>query len=592
MFPCTVVFLMAKGRNARKEVLQRIENLKLQGGKIRARAYLRVSMARGEKLKNMVSDEMQFQAAKRYCEYHGFELDEEASWKHADLDESAFDRAWTDRPGIMQHFRDAKKGEFQVLVFFKISRMARDAYEGLDMIKAFEAEGVVFHFVEENLDGGSPQGRMMRTFMLAFAEMQSEDLSAFVKGAARQRALDGKFHGGSPPSWIRRVDKNVFEVVEPVADVFRRMVALRIDGKSYLRIAEILNAEGKFTVNGATWCTTKVHRYLTDSWLETMIGFAFFGRNKLDGIPVKLFPPILSEDEYQRIKTVQRLYAENPLTNHLGIGWQGRKGKKTPVYSNSPHLLSRVIRCPICGAAKIGSTRTKSKLREGRDGEGRFYRCMRYSELRQAHQGTPMTVDAVRAEDAVLRVLKHCCGDPLPLLLPKPAVVEPLDVSPMLARVDRKIARLLEMVDAERIREVDFDRLYAQATAERSRLESSARAVGTTDAQESEKAELCALKLFLLGHLQSIVGPVFLEEELSDRKGRAHRDSEVCRTSGYRVTPRQYLVVTLKEGVVQGTCTFLAPLYAKQYAGPRVVIPIDGNFRVDGVKFSFGGIEY
>ncbi len=87
---------------------------------LRARAYIRVSHVGKARQDSLVSDTMQLEEGKRYAEYLGFAFDEDASRKHADLDVSAFRKPWRERSGLQEHYRAAKRGELDVLIFYKI----------------------------------------------------------------------------------------------------------------------------------------------------------------------------------------------------------------------------------------------------------------------------------------------------------------------------------------------------------------------------------------------------------------------------------------------------------------------------------------
>ena len=175
---------------------------------VRARAYIRVSLVGKARKDNLLSDAMQLDAARKYAEYEGMNFDEEASLAHADLDVSGFRKPWRQRPGLLAHYEAAKRGEFDCLIFYKISRLARNVREALDMIEAFEKLGVSFHFVAEKIDSTSAQGRFLRNVLLSAAEMQSEDTSAFLKSACQQRAKEGRLQGATP-AWIRKVEKKI-----------------------------------------------------------------------------------------------------------------------------------------------------------------------------------------------------------------------------------------------------------------------------------------------------------------------------------------------------------------------------------------------
>ncbi|MBC8066330.1 MAG: recombinase family protein, partial [Chlorobia bacterium] len=192
-------------------------------GVIRARAYIRVSHVGKARQGVLLSDSMQLDEARRYAEYMEFAFDEEASRRSADLDVSGFRKKWRERPGLMRLFEEAKHGEFDVLIFYKISRLARNVKEALDLIEAFEKLGVAFHFVAEKIDSTSAQGRFLRNVLLSAAEMQSEDASTFLKSTCERRAREGRLQGGALPAWIERGEGGTFQTIPTQVAAIRRM---------------------------------------------------------------------------------------------------------------------------------------------------------------------------------------------------------------------------------------------------------------------------------------------------------------------------------------------------------------------------------
>jgi len=96
---------------------------------LRARAYIRVSHVGKARQDTLLSDSMQLDEAKRYADFANLDLDIEASKLNSDLDVSGFRGNWQQRPGLLKHYQDAQRGEFDVLIFYKISRLARNVRE-------------------------------------------------------------------------------------------------------------------------------------------------------------------------------------------------------------------------------------------------------------------------------------------------------------------------------------------------------------------------------------------------------------------------------------------------------------------------------
>lgn len=353
---------------------------------IRARAYVRVSLVGKDRKDTLQSDAMQIDEARRYSEYLGFSFDEEASRTNADLDVSGFRKTWRSRPGLMAHYEAAKRGEYDVLVFFKISRLARNVREALDMIDAFEKVGVSFHFVAERIDSSSAQGRFLRNVLLSAAEMQSEDISEFLKSTVARRAREGRLQGATPV-WIRKVGKGndaTYEAIPEQVEAIRRLIELRLQGVGYIKAAKLLNEEGYRTVNSKDWTGGMTYKYLQPTWVETMLGTGFYGRES--GEPFRIpdaLPPIITQEEADRLMAVQRLYSDDYGRKPVqGLDWMINKRRKNGRRSaDAVHILSGILFCPYCGARMVIHM---TSAKEGRACPVRYI-CPRYISSAELH---------------------------------------------------------------------------------------------------------------------------------------------------------------------------------------------------------------
>jgi DNA invertase Pin-like site-specific DNA recombinase len=432
---------------------------------LRARAYVRVSSVNKERAEQLISDDMQIEEGRRYAEYNGFKFDAEESRASADLDVSGFSKPWRERPGLMRLLEAAKRGEFDVLIFYKLSRLSRRIQHGLEIIEEFEKHGVSFHFVSERIDSSSSQGRFLRNILLSMAEMTAEDISSFVKASMRQKALAGGVHS-SIPSWLKRNEEGTIEIVESQAAAMRRLVQLRIAGQGQQTIARTLNEEGYKTSDGASWNQQQIHKYLLDHWLDTMTGTGYWGRGKPDAIAIpNALPAIITQDEAERLRAIQALYRERHQ-HGSGRHAHGRAGSM---------LLSGIIHCPCCGARMHLSTEVVKGAKVRR------YSCPRKVSLSSDHPlNTASVVDHI-AEDAVLRVVRHALSLPPAPLSEESSPKREVDYAGQRAEVEAKIDKLVEMNLRGRLNDDDFERHYNPLVVEKARIEDAETEANTPE---------------------------------------------------------------------------------------------------------------
>ncbi len=524
---------------------------------LRARAYIRVSHVGKARQDSLLSDVMQLDESRRYAEYLGFAFDEDSSKTHSDIDVSGFRKPWRQRPGLMAHYQAAERGEFDVLIFYKISRLARNVKEALDMISAFESLGVAFHFVAEKVDSTSGHGRFVRNVLLSAAEMQSEDTSEFLRAACERRAREGRLQGGATPAWICRSASGELDLIPEQVEAIGRMVDLRLSGMGYVRIAQALNAEGYRTVNGQYWTHGMTYKYLQPTWIKTMLGAGFFGRGATEPIEIPhAYPPILTQDEADRLLTVQRLYSEDYGRKPVGgLDWMVSKRRKIGRYSaSSIHLLSSIVYCPHCGARMVASSRSDIEHRS----TPFKYGCPHYMTRTELHRKGLNSVAAEALEDAVLRVLRGALAMPPRPIESKPRIARQ---AKSLDAIQTKIDRLVTMHLDGKLNDADFDRAYAELLDAREKqqehdsvprsAERQLRAQSLGSKSELSREELRQLVLLMIERVEA---PITIAGHMV-RSGSRHL--------------RRFARIRLSFPRADDQIQFLAPIHTSQYQRER-----------------------
>jgi len=528
--------------------------MKATVGALTARAYIRVSHIGKSRQDTLLSDQMQMDEARRYAEFVGLQFDEESSKRYADLDVSGFRKPWRQRPGLMEHYRAAQKGEFQVLIFYKISRLARNVREALDMINEFEKLGVAFHFVAERIDSTSAQGRFLRNVLLSAAEMQSEDTSAFLKSACERRAREGRVMGALP-AWIARTSEGELAAIPDQILAFKRMVELRIEGLGYVRIAQRLNQEGHRTANGRHWTDGTTYKYLQPDWIMTMLGSGFYGRKTTEEVEIpNAYPPILTQAEADKLLALQKVYsldyARKPVS---GLDWQVSRRRKNGRYSaDSIHLLSSIIFCPYCGARMIATLRTDATQRA----TPFTYRCPHYRTLADEHKQGLSSIAASQVEDAVLRVIRIALH--MPPKGPESPKRQMTDLTKVLEALQVKIDRLVNMHLDGKISRQDYQRLYAELLTERQDL-MERQANDHSEAEQRQAAHLLGKDQLTREELRQLVLLMVkrVEAPLVEAGWTVRRDLN---------TLRRFARVTLKFPTSDGHQVFRSGLYKQNYS--------------------------
>lgn len=143
---------------------------------MRSAVYCRVSTA--DQNAAMQRDEL-----RAYCQRRGWELAEEF------IDEGV-SGSRESRPALDRLMRAARRREFDAVIVYKFDRFARSMKQLVNTLAEFDALGIQFVSLHEQIDTTSPNGRLMFGIFSAFAEFERQIIIARTRSgmeAARRR---------------------------------------------------------------------------------------------------------------------------------------------------------------------------------------------------------------------------------------------------------------------------------------------------------------------------------------------------------------------------------------------------------------------
>ncbi|RPE78953.1 MULTISPECIES: recombinase family protein [unclassified Frondihabitans] len=127
-----------------------------------------------------------------------------------------------ERPAWRRMLADAQAGTVGAVVVAKLDRFARNAGHAIAETDRLQALGIPLLIVKEQIDMSTPQGRLMRTMLAGFAEMERDVIVSRTVGGQRAKATNGDWPGGKPPFGWRLQD--VGRNARPVPDERERHV--------------------------------------------------------------------------------------------------------------------------------------------------------------------------------------------------------------------------------------------------------------------------------------------------------------------------------------------------------------------------------
>jgi site-specific DNA recombinase len=310
------------------------------------------------------------------------------------IDEGKSGKSISGRPQMQKLLKDIEKGHFNIVLIYKLDRLARSTKDSLEISDRLARHNIQLMSYSENIDTSSPGGKMFFTVMSSVAEMERGQIVERVKMGMNQRAKQGKWNGGICFGY-NVVDKEL-TINQEEARIVKEIFELADKGYGYKKIVGILNEKGYKTKKGKKFSTNSLKTILDNPIYIGKIRFNQHenwsdkrrkGKSKDPIIVDGTHQPIISKDLWYRVQ-------------------QKRKSRSfRPAQSSKPYFLSRLIRCPQCGHGMVSG---KSR----RDGKSyRYYHCGQFHNKGSA-VCSPNSINADRAEQQVMEELKRLVTEP------------------------------------------------------------------------------------------------------------------------------------------------------------------------------------
>jgi DNA invertase Pin-like site-specific DNA recombinase len=340
-----------------------------------------------------------------------------------------FDQPGTryERPGFQRALEMVEGGEAGGVIVAKLNRFARSVVDGRRALQRLrEAEGSLV-IVEESLDTTTAVGRAMFSILLAFAELEVEQIR---ENWAVQRA-DAVARGvqvGRAPTGYRRREDGTLEVDPLAGPVIRELFLRRGAGASWAQLANFLDEQLPKPNNGA--------------WNPQTISKLVQTRTYLGEV---------------RNGAMSKAAAHEALVSRAE--WEAAQGERVGARSRSGSLLAGLVRCGPCGHVLV----------RGRSNRFPTYRCRgRHLDGRCP---APVAVGLARADTLVTEAFLRW-GREQRLRLE--GVDRRSGVARALAEVEAAEAELAEYRDANLISVIGRDAFVA-GLSERARTIDAAR---------------------------------------------------------------------------------------------------------------------
>ena len=324
------------------------------------------------------------------------------------------------RMQFRQMMEDVKSGKDNIsyVLVFKLSRFGRNAADVLSTLQVMQDFGVNLICVEDGIDSSKDAGKLMISVLSAVAEIERENIRVQTMEGRIQKAREGKWNGGFAPYGYQLVNGKL-EINEEEAGAIRTIYDQYVNTdigsngiSKYLEnhgIRKIQRQNGKnplfdahlvrLILKNPVYCgkiaygrrkTEKVHGTRNEYHLVEQENFLL-----VDGLHEAIIP----EDVWNAAQA--KLIAQAKKYEHVNKG----KNERT-------HLLSGIVKCPICGAGMYGNKSIKYK-KDGTKYKDFFYYGCKHRGMQRGHKcDYRKQIREELLDDAVAEVIVKLVSNP------------------------------------------------------------------------------------------------------------------------------------------------------------------------------------
>ena len=338
------------------------------------------------------------------------------------------DRAMTgtndNRPEFQRMIADSKKGEFEVILVYKLDRFSRDKCESVIYKKQLKDIGVKVQSATEMISD-TPEGILLESIIEGYNQFYSVELAQKIRRGNRMNCEKGLWTGGSLLFGYKVIDKKI-HIDEEKAEIVRKFFKDYANGVTKKQIVNELNSKGIRTLRG--------YQFTTNSFWSCLSNKRYLGivEHTNGEIYTNIYPQIIDQETFNRVQIM------------LG----NRKKKPAMAKAKVDYVLTARVFCGLDGSTMSGVSGTSRTA-----GKKCYYACnqrYKYKKCDKKHE---------RKDDLENEVVRHTRAY---ILHPKnqEAIIDKLmalqeksltddkikDYESRIAKIDREIVKLVDVI--------------------------------------------------------------------------------------------------------------------------------------------------
>ena len=318
---------------------------------------------------------------------------------------------------MMEDIKTGKDDVSFVLVF-KLSRFGRNAADVLSTLQTMQDFGVNLICVEDGIDSSKDAGKLMISVLSAVAEIERENIRVQTMEGRIQKARDGKWNGGFPPYGYSLKD-GVLEINEEEAlairTIFEQWVSTDIGANGlakYLEnhgIRKIPRHNGKNPLFDAALIRNIIKN-------PVYCGKIAYGRRKTEKVHgTRNEYKLVEQDDYLVVDGLHEGIVSEEMWNQAQVKMIAQAKKYEHVNKakdTRTHLLSGLVKCPICGAGMYGNKSIKHR-KDGTKYKDFFYYGCKHRTMTRGHKcDYKKQINEDVLDEAVVEVITKLVANP------------------------------------------------------------------------------------------------------------------------------------------------------------------------------------
>lgn len=280
---------------------------------------------------------------------------------------------------MMDDIKSGKDGVSYVLVF-KLSRFGRNAADVLSTLQVMQDFGVNLICVEDGIDSSKDAGKLMISVLSAVAEIERENIRVQTMEGRIQKAREGKWNGGFAPYGYKLVNGRLEineEEAEAIRVIFEQYVNTNTGANGISKYLEDHGIHKIIRQNGKTplFDAALIRKILKN---PVYCGKIAYGRRKTEKIHgTRNDYHLVEQDNYLLTDGIHKPIVSEELwqTAQVKLLAQSKKYERVNGKDTKVHLLSGIVKCPVCGAGMYGNKSVKHKKDGTKYKDFYYYGC-------------------------------------------------------------------------------------------------------------------------------------------------------------------------------------------------------------------------